>query len=97
MSQSEKPSPMHSNHTGNESNQVRKFSDDIRTSLSTEAIKRAIHESLFYLQARFPAVATRNDYYLALAYAVRDRLLHRWLRAAQTYYEKASRTVCQYP
>ena len=85
---------MLSNHTGNENNPVQKLSDDIRTGLSTAAIKRAIRESLFYLQARFPAVATRNDYYLALAYAVRDRLLHRWLRSARTYYEKASRTVC---
>ncbi|MDI7262026.1 MAG: glycogen/starch/alpha-glucan phosphorylase, partial [Thermodesulfobacteriota bacterium] len=82
------------NHSGNKSNPVQKGPDNIRTDLSATAIKRAIRESLFYLQARFPAVATRNDYYLALAYAVRDRLLHRWLRAAQTYYERASRTVC---
>jgi glycogen phosphorylase len=79
---------------GNQNKQAQTLSDDIRTGLSARAIRQAIHESLFYHQARFPAVATRNDYYLALAYAVRDRLLHRWLRAAQTYYEKASRTVC---
>ncbi len=85
---------MLSPHTGDESKRVQRLPDDIRTGLSTAAIKRAIRESLFYLQARFPAVATRNDYYLALAYAIRDRLLHRWLRTAQTYYEKATRTVC---
>ena len=79
---------------GNQNKQTQTLSDNIRTGLSAGAIRCAIHESLFYHQARFPAVATRNDYYLALAYAVRDRLLHRWLRAAQTYYEKASRTVC---
>ena len=94
MSESKKPGPTPSHHTGDESNPVQKLSDDIRTGLSTAAIKRAIRESLFYLQAKFPAVATRNDYYLALAYAVRDRLLHLWLRTAQTYYEKAARTVC---
>lgn len=94
MVESKKTGPIFSNHTGNESKPVQNLSDDIRKGLTTAAIKRAIRESLFYLQARFPAVATRNDYYLALAYAVRDRLLHRWLRAAQTYYEKASRTVC---
>jgi len=94
MSESKKPRPTPSHHTGDESNPVQKLSDDIRTGLSTAAIKRAIRESLFYLQAKFPAVATRNDYYLALAYAVRDRLLHLWLRTAQTYYEKAARTVC---
>jgi len=89
-----KRGPAFSNPAGNKNMSVRMTSDDVRKGLTTEAIKRAIHESLFYLQARFPAVATRNDCYLALAYAVRDRLLHRWLRAAQTYYEKASRTVC---
>lgn len=94
MTESKKSSPIASNHTGNESTSPQKLSDDTRTGLSTTAIKRSIRESLFYLQARFPAVATQNDYYLALAYAVRERLLHRWLRAAQTYYEKASRTVC---
>jgi starch phosphorylase len=94
MSKSKIPSPKHSKDSGDQSNWAKKLPDDIRTSLSTEAIKRSIYESLFYFQARFPAVATQNDYYLALAYAIRDRLLRRWLRTAQTYYEKASRTVC---
>jgi starch phosphorylase len=94
MPKSKIPSSKHSKDNGDESNRTKKLPDDIRTSLSTEAIKRSIYESLFYFQARFPAVATRNDYYLALAYAIRDRLLRRWLRTAQTYYEKASRTVC---
>lgn len=94
MVESKKTSPIFSNPTENESKPIQNLSDDIRKGSTTAAIKCAIRESLFYLQARFPAVATRNDYYLALAYAVRDRLLHRWLRAAQTYYEKASRTVC---
>jgi hypothetical protein len=94
MSKSKIPSSEHPKDSGGESNWTKKLSDDIRTGLSTEAIKRSIYESLFYFQARFPAVATQNDYYLALAYAIRDRLLRRWLRTAQTYYEKASRTVC---
>jgi starch phosphorylase len=94
MSKSKIPSSKHSKDGGDESNWSKKLPDDIRTSLSTKAIKRSIYESLFYFQARFPAVATQNDYYLALAYAIRDRLLRRWLRTAQTYYEKASRTVC---
>jgi len=66
----------------------------IRTGLSVEAIERAFLDNLFFIQARFPAVATRNDHYLALAYTVRDRLLHRWVNSAQTYYDQASRTVC---
>jgi glycogen phosphorylase len=67
--------------------------ENIRTSLSTGAIARAFQENLFYLQARFPKVATRNDNYMALAYTVRDRLLHRWIGTAKTYLDKESRTV----
>ena len=44
------------------------------------SIRRDFVEKLFFELAKFPGVATRNDHYLALAYAVRDRLLHRWVR-----------------
>ncbi len=66
----------------------------VRTGLSVSAIKQAILDNLYYLQARFPKVASLNDYYLALAYTVRDRLLYRWIQTAQTYLAKGSRTVC---
>lgn len=60
---------------------------------SPKAIKNSILDKLFCSQAKFPAVATKNDYYLSLAYAIRDRLLHRWINTAQTYFKEASRTV----
>ena len=66
---------------------------DIRTGLSKEVIARAFLDNLTCLQARFPAVATRNDHYMALAYTVRDRLLHRWINTAETYFKQRSRTV----
>jgi glycogen phosphorylase len=62
--------------------------------LTVEDFKRSITEKLYYTLARFPAVATRNDHYLAVALAVRDRLLERWLATASTYARKRSRTVC---
>src|SRR5438309_828354 len=65
-----------------------------RTGLSPATIARAFRDNLFYLQGRFPAVTTRNDNYMALAYTVRDRLLHRWINTAQTYFQRESRTVC---
>ena len=34
-----------------------------------------------------------HDYYMALAYTVRDRMLHHWLSSASTYREKKSRTA----
>src|SRR6202030_4226927 len=57
------------------------------------AIKRSFLENLFFLRAKFPQVATKNDLYLALSYTVRDRLLDRWIKTAKTYLEHESRTV----
>ncbi|MDD4869003.1 MAG: glycogen/starch/alpha-glucan phosphorylase [Kiritimatiellae bacterium] len=60
---------------------------------SVEAIKHDIIEELFCSQAKFPEVATKHDFYMALAYAVRHRLLHRWIQTAHTYFKEESRTV----
>jgi len=66
----------------------------IRTSHEVAAIRQAILDNLACHQGKFPKMATRNDWYLAIAYTVRDRLLAQWTAAAETYYRKASRTVC---
>jgi starch phosphorylase len=60
---------------------------------TAEAIRRDIEDKLFCMAGRFPSIATRNDYYLAVAYAVRDRIVHHWVRTAQTYLDKTSRTA----
>src|SRR5574341_2687318 len=65
----------------------------VDTANTVEALTHDLLEKLFCNQGKFPAVATKNDYYLALAYVVRDRLMHRWISTARTYFEKASRTV----
>ncbi len=57
------------------------------------AIRRSIEEKLFCMLARFPEVATPHDRYLAVAYAVRDHLLHNWAATAKSYYSNASRTA----
>ena len=64
-----------------------------RTGLSKEALKQAFLDNLFCMQGKFPALATRRDYYLALAYVVRDRLLQRWISTAAAYTKQGSRTV----
>ena len=68
--------------------------DDQHRGTDVEAWKRAFRENLFYVLGRFPATATANDNYLALAYSVRDRLLERWVKTSETYYRKKVRTVC---
>ena len=69
-------------------------SDDIRNGVSVASLKKAIIDNLLYFQGRFPDSATGIDWYLALAYTVRDRLLNRWLNSEQTYQKHNSRTVC---
>ncbi len=68
--------------------------EDDRTGLSIPTLRRAIADNLFYLQGKFPAIATKNDYYMALAYTVRDRLLQRWLATNQSYLKNNVRVVC---
>ncbi|MGH8664742.1 MAG: glycogen phosphorylase, partial [Burkholderiales bacterium] len=68
--------------------------EPVRTGLGVEAIKQDFLDNLRYIQGRFARVASLNDQYQALAYTVRDRLLERWLRAAESYLRNASRTVC---
>ncbi len=65
-----------------------------RTGLSKESLRNAYVDNLFYVQGRFREVATPNDLYMAAAYTVRDRLLARWLKTAQTYKATGARTVC---
>src|SRR3977135_63273 len=67
--------------------------DDDRTALSKDALKNSFLDDLFYVQGKFPALATKNDYYMALAFAVRDRMLQRGISTAATYTKQASRTV----
>ncbi len=81
--------------TKNQKEQVKvtRGPENIRTGLSVDTIKRAILENLYFVQGRVPALATRNDWYMALAYTVRDRMLDRWVRSIQAI-RKSSRFVC---
>jgi starch phosphorylase len=68
--------------------------EDDRTGTSQETLRRAVLDNLFYIQGKFPDIATRNDYYMALAYTVRDRLLHRWAKTVETWLNKDVKIVC---
>src|ERR1700761_5632449 len=70
--------------------------EDDRTALGKDALKNAFLDELFYMQGKYPALATKNDYYMALAYAVRDRMLQRWISTAAEYRRNGSRTVAYF-
>jgi starch phosphorylase len=55
----------------------------IRTGLGADAIAEALIDNLHFLQAKPPQYATRNDWYMALAYTVRDRMLDRYIKTLE--------------
>jgi len=67
---------------------------DVRTDLSIAGIRQDFLDNLLYVQGKFPALATMHDYYMALAYTVRDRIMQRWISTAAAYTRQGSRTVC---
>lgn len=64
-----------------------------RTGMTVDAFKRALLDNLYYIQGKDPSFATRTDYFLALAYTVRDRMIHRWLETIRTYERSRARIV----
>ena len=56
---------------------------NVRTGLDADAIGQALIDNLHCLQAKIPQHATRNDWYMALAYTVRDRMLDRYIQTLE--------------
>ncbi|CAG05099.1 unnamed protein product [Tetraodon nigroviridis] len=56
-------------------------------------IKRDFNRHLHFTLVKDRNVATPRDYYFALAHAVRDHLVGRWIRTQQYYYEKDPKRV----
>lgn len=54
--------------------------DTVRFANTTDAIRQAILENLLFIQGKSEHLATRNDWYMAVAYAVRDRLMSNWVK-----------------
>jgi starch phosphorylase len=67
--------------------------EDDRTGSSVETLKRAILDNLFYVVGRAAEHAGPTDYYRALAYTVRDRILARFMHTIHSYKESAVRAV----
>ncbi len=65
----------------------------VRTGTSVAALKQSILDNLYYLQGRTPELAQRNDWYMAVSYAVRDRMLDRFVHLVQRIAEPDSRVV----
>jgi starch phosphorylase len=67
--------------------------EQILTDTRPDVIARAVLENLYYVQGRIKQVATLNDWYMALAYTVRDRIMKTWVNAVQTLGDKSTKLV----
>jgi len=53
----------------------------IRIGTTAASLQQAILDNLYYIQGRTPELAVCNDWYMAVAYMVRDRMLDRFIHA----------------
>jgi starch phosphorylase len=67
--------------------------EDDRTGMSVETLKRAFADHLLYSQGKSESIATLHDYYMALAYTVRDRLVQRRVQTVKTHIQKDPKFV----
>src|SRR5579864_7913181 len=65
-----------------------------RSGLDADALQRDVVDNLICQQARYPAIATLDNWYMALACSVRDRMLARWVATTQTYAARDVLAAC---
>ncbi len=53
----------------------------VRVGRTSAELKQAILDNLYYVQGRIPELATTSDWYMALAYTVRDHMMNDWIEA----------------
>lgn len=68
--------------------------DAARSGMTVEALRQAFAENLFYALGKHPARATNNDIYMAVAYSIRDRIMHRTLNMLDALLKHEFRLVC---
>uniref|UniRef100_A0A8C2RBW1 Alpha-1,4 glucan phosphorylase n=2 Tax=Artiodactyla TaxID=91561 RepID=A0A8C2RBW1_CAPHI len=56
-------------------------------------VRKSFNRHLHFTLVKDRNVATRRDYYLALAHTVRDHLVGRWIRTQQRYYERDPKRI----
>ncbi len=77
---------MTSQHEGGEAREVVRVEDD-RTGMHPVALERAVLDHLNYTCGKDLPESTLLDTYRAVAHAVRDRLMQRWIQTKRTYFD----------
>ena len=61
--------------------------------MSKEQIQASLFSHLIYSNSKYPLTATTRDWFQAMAHAVRDRLVDRWIETMQSYYEQDAKRI----
>jgi len=64
-----------------------------RTGMDVDTLRRAFADHLQYSQGKDEHSATKLDRFLAVADAVRDRMMQRWIQTQQSYYKADAKRV----
>ncbi|RKE39784.1 starch phosphorylase [Paraburkholderia sp. BL23I1N1] len=65
-----------------------------RSGLGVAALQRDIVDNLICLQGRYPEIASPHDWYMALAFAVRDRMMTRRVATTHAYVARGAKVAC---
>jgi starch phosphorylase len=66
---------------------------EITEDATVGAIKKGINRHLHYQLVKDRNVAKNRDYYMSVAYTVKDHLVGRWLRTQQHYYQTDPKVI----
>ena len=69
------------------------YADPERAGLDAESVFDGMTEHLFFTLGKLAPSASRHDLYMALSYAVRDRLMTRFLASKEAIRARPQRTV----
>ena len=57
------------------------------------SLKRSLSNRLIYSMGKDPITATHRDWFHTIAYAVRERLIERWMETMRSYYRSDAKRV----
>ena len=61
--------------------------------MDMDSIRNALSAHMTFSISKFPFLATTRDWYESAAFAIRDRLVERWMETMQTYYREDSKRI----
>ncbi len=66
---------------------------DIRHGNDVSELQQAILDNLYYTQGKSTDLATLNDWYMAVSYTVRDRMMKHWINSLKNIHDQHTRIV----